>query len=49
MNLQRRGKAVVGKAHQLLELKLLQAAMWGFTGVDICHGAEHVTSRCVAR
>lgn len=23
--------------------------MWRFTGVDICHGAEHVTSRYVGR
>lgn len=40
---------MVGKGHQLLELKLLEATMWGFTGVDICHGPEQVTSRYVGR
>lgn len=35
--------------HQLLEVKLLEATMGRFTGRDIFHALEHVTSRYEGR
>lgn len=47
VNLQQRGKVVDGNGHQLLDAELLEATMRRFTGRDIFHAAEHVTSRSV--
>lgn len=38
-----------GNEHQLLEVKLLEATMRGFTGRDIFHALEHVTFRYIGR
>lgn len=38
-----------GSGHQLLEVKLLEATMRRFTGCDIFHALEHVTSRYEGR
>lgn len=38
-----------GNRHQLLEVKLSEATMGGFTGLDIFHALEHVTFRYVGR
>lgn len=42
-------KVMYGNGHQLLEVKLLEATMRGFTGSNIFHALEHVTSRYVGR
>lgn len=44
-----RGLVMYGNGHQLLEVKLLEATMRGFTGRNIFHALEHVTSRYVGR
>lgn len=49
MNLQLRGKVADENGHQLLEVEHLEATMRGFTGIDILHTPDHVTSRYVGR